>query len=602
MSLNRFVSVLILFAMLCTLLVSCGEKPLADVPTKELLSAVLSHFGGNENASVYYSDAAEEDEHYLEPGLAGQIFLGEYGAALVEDGVIAEYAHAIPSALFAFEIDIFKAVDAAAAEKIAALLETRFEIKAGLRTQIEHYLGEDPNAGNEVKALEQMEIWQIGNYVLLLATHDNSGAKNVVNRLLGAKAEASDNTAADTTTADTAAQTEAETAIELIDPVAQAAEDGFSLTVTSHSAPTRVVLGGRCAVGAKIHIEGGIRDYVFGTDYTSWMVEVDIKETGESLLKIRQELDGKMSVPLTVEVGKNNRADLSHHGDFVPSMGDNFQGLFRQQLGDWMGTNLLGEREKAAVSKAVAEKVKFCDYNDIELIYMVIPNQCLLYPEIMLEDRFPCSESDITLLDQFTEIATAAGATVLDVYSVFEEHKYDEFKLFHKTDSHWTEYGAYWGYHTLMTEVAKKFPDAAPLEIEGNLRVYTKEVESGDMMTYFGVPNHLVPETATFVEWLVDCPNRIDYYKPNRCENENSEISKERVVTNPNAKGKNLPRVMFIRDSYSFSIHSFVNQSFSKVYWNYTWDYQFKKNNIKKADVDYLVYLISEKNMRSILY
>jgi hypothetical protein len=233
---------------------------------------------------------------------------------------------------------------------------------------------------------------------------------------------------------------------------------------------------------------------------------------------------------------------------------------------------------------------------------MVIPNQCLLYPEIMLEDRFPRSESDITLLDQFTEIATAAGATVLDVYSVFEEHKYDEFKLFHKTDSHWTEYGAYWGYHTLMTEVAKKFPDAAPIEIEGNLRVYTKEVESGDMMTYFGVPNHLVPETATFVEWLVDCPNRIDYYKPNRCENENSEISKERVVTNPNAKGKNLPRVMFIRDSYSFSIHSFVNQSFSKVYWNYTWDYQFKKSNIKKADVDYLVYLISEKNMRSILY
>ena len=601
MSLNRFVSVLILFAMLCTLLVSCGEKPLADVPTKELLSAVLSHFGGNENASVYYSDAAEEDEHYLEPGLAGQIFLGEYGAALTDDGVIVEFAHAIPSALYAFEVDIFKAADAAAADKIAAMLETRYEIKAGLRTQIEHYLGEDPGAGNEIKALEQMEIWQIGNYVLLLATHDNTGAKNTVLSLLNAGYAVE--TVADTgNAAVTAAQTEAETVVELIDPVAQAAEDGFSLTVTAHSAPTRVVLGGRCAVGAKIHIEGGIRDYVFGTDYTSWMVEVDIKETGESLLMIRQELDGKMSVPLTVEIGKNNAADLSHHGDFVPSMGDNFQGLFRQQLGDWMGTNLLSDKEKEAVSNAVKQKVKFCEYNDIELIYMVVPNQCLLYPEIMLEDRFPRSTSDVTLFEQFAEIATEAGATVLDVYSVFEEHKYDEFKLFHKTDSHWTEYGAYWGYYTLMTEIAKDFPDAAPLEIEGNMRFYTKEVESGDMMTYFGVPNHLVPEMATFVEWLIDCPNRIEFYKPNRCENENSVISKERVVTNPNAKGKNLPRVMFIRDSYSFGIHSFINQSFSKVYWNSTWDYQFKKNNIKKADVDYLVYLISEKNMRSILY
>lgn len=598
---NRFAAVLILLAVLCSMLVSCGETPLADIPTKTLLTEVLAYFGGNENASVYYSDAAEEDEHYLDSGLAGQIFLDEYGAPPVDEGVIVEYAHAIPSALFAFEVDIFKAADTAAADKVAAMLQTRFEIKAELRTQIEHYLGDNPSAGNELKALEQMEIYRIGNYVLLLATHDNTGAKNVINRLLGVK-NAAEATSADTAPTVTTAETETETVIELTDPVAQAAEDGFSLTVTAHSAPTRVVLGGRCAVGAKIHIEGGIRDYVFGTDYTSWMVEVDIKETGESLLYIRQELDGRMSVPLTVEVEKNNAADLSHHGDFVPSMGDHFQGLFRQQLADWMGTNLLSEREKENVSKAVKEKVRFCEYNDIELIYMVVPNQCLLYPEIMPEDRFPRSASDVTLLDQFTEIATEAGATVLDVYSVFEEHKYDEFKLFHKTDSHWTEYGAYWGYHTLMTEVAKKFPDAAPLEIEGNLRFYTKEVESGDMMTYFGVPNHLVPETATFVEWLIDCPNRIEFYKPNRCENENSVISKDRVVTNPNAKDKNLPRVMFIRDSYSFGIHSFINQSFSKIFWNYTWDYQFRKSDIKKADVDYLVYLISEKNMRSILY
>ena len=598
---NRLFALLFLVCLLCPLLLACGEEPLADIPPKTLLDTALALFDKSENVDIYDSSADESDNGFLDPGLAGQIFRGEYGAPLTEDGVIVEFAHAIPSALFAFEIDVFKAADAAAADKIAAMLQTRFEIKATLRTQIEHYLSEDPGAGNEIKALEQMEIWQIGNYVLLLATHDNTAVKNAILSLLDAGFALE--TAADTSSAaDTAVQTESETAAEQTDPIAQAAEDGFSLTVTTHSAPTRVVLGGRCAVGAKIHIEGGIRDYVFGTDYTSWMVEVDIKETGESLLKIRQELNGALSAPLTVEIGKNNAADLSHHGDFVPGMGDNFQGFFRQQLGDWMGTNLLSENEKQRVSKAVEDKMKFCDFQGIELIYMVIPNQCLLYPEIMLEDRFPRSDKDETLLDQFTQLATAAGATVLDVYSVFEEHKYDEYKLFHKTDSHWTEYGAYWGYHTLMTEVAKKFPDAAPLEIEGNMRFYTKEVESGDMMTYFGIPNHLVPETATFVEWLVDCPNRIEFYKPNRCENENSEISKDRVVQNPNAAGKNLPCVMLIRDSYSFSIHSFINQSFSTVYWNYTWDYQFKKTDIKKADVDYLVYLVSEKNLRSILY
>ena len=597
MKTNRFVSLLIVLAMLCTMIVSCGEKALADVPTADLLDAVMVHFAENaENVDIYRSGAGEEDEGYLDPGLAGQIFLGEYGAALTEDGVITEYAHAIPSALFAFEIDIFKAADKGAADTIADMLQTRFEIKSALREQIKHYLGTEPNSANELKAIDSIEIWQIGNYVLLIATHNNAAVKNTVSTLLGAETNAVETTAS----AETEAATE--TVTEPVDPVEQAAEDGFTLTTVSHSAPTRVVLGGRCAEGAKIHVEGGLRDYVANTDYTSWMVEVEIGETGESLLYLCQELDGKMTVPLTVEVGRNDAADLTYHGDFVPIMGDSFQGMFMQQIPDWMGTNLLSDKEKERVAKAVKEKVRFCEYNDIELIYMVVPNQCLLYPEIMDEERFPRSTADVTLYEQFAQIAKEAGATVLDVYSVFEEHKYDEFKLFHKTDSHWSEYGAYWGYHTLMTEIAKKFPDAAPLEIEGNMRFYTQEVEAGDMMTYFGIENHLVPETATFVEWLIDCPNRIEFYKPNRAENENSVISKARTVTNPNAKGKNMPSVMFIRDSYSFGIHSFINQSFSKIYWNSTWDYQFKKNDIKKADVDYLVYIISEKNMRSILY
>ncbi|MBO5899030.1 MAG: pyridoxal-phosphate dependent enzyme, partial [Clostridia bacterium] len=36
----------------------------------------------------------------------------------------------------------------------------------------------------------------------------------------------------------------------------------------------------------------------------------------------------------------------------------------------------------------------------------------------------------------------SAGATVIELTEVFEEHRDDEFKLFHKMDSHWTDYGA----------------------------------------------------------------------------------------------------------------------------------------------------------------
>ena len=598
MSGTRLISILLMLVLLCPMMLSCGEKPLSDIPTQTLLTETLALFDNDANVDIYHSDAGENDDTYFDPGLAGQIFLGEYGAVIAEDGVIAEYAHAIPSALFAFEIDIFKGADTAAADRIEALLGTRMEIKSSLRSQIEHYLSTDPDSANELKALDDMEVWRIGNYVLLLATHNNAQVKNTVSTLLGASADA---VVTEAPTQTTAALTESTPVIELTDPVKQAAEDGFTMTVTSHSAPDRVVLGGTCAVGAKIHVEGGIKDYVFCTDYNSWLVEVEIKDKGESLLKIRQELDGTMSVPLTVEVPYDRSVDFSDHGIYAALMGDNFQGHFVQQLDDWMGTNLLGEDQQKKMARAIQDKVKFCANFDTKLIYMIVPNQCLIYPETM-PDRYERSTADYTLLDQFTAAAKEAGAIVLDLYPVMEAHKNDEFKIYHKTDSHWTDYGAYWGCHTLISEIAKDYPDAAPMIIGEDVSFYTKSVEAGDMMTHFEIDNALISETATFAEWLVDFPNRPNIYVDNRCEIDNHLVAKNQVITNPNAKDKNLPSAMIIRDSFSFNAFAYLNQAFSKIHWNYTWDYQFKKVDIKKADVDYLIYLVSEKSLGNILY
>lgn len=596
---SKIIVWLSVFAVLCMMIVSCGDAPLADVPAADLLAAVMAQFEEKaENVDIYRAGAGEEDDGYFDPDLAGQIFLGEYGASLAEDGVIVDYAHAIPSALFAFEVDIFKTTGDSGAEVLESMLNTRMEIKSARRIDIEHYLSTNPSSADELKALDEMEIFRIGNYVMLISTHDNALVKNTVRELLGAKAD--DDGAETDRQADTTAAA-SETVVELIDPVSQAAEDGLTLTVASHSAPDRVVLGGKCAEGARIHVEGGIRDYVFGTDYTSWLVEVEIKEIGESLLKIRQELDGKMSVPLTLEIGYDKRVDFSDHGIYAALMGDHFQGHFVQQLDDWMGTNLLNEEEQKKMLRAIKDKVTFCENFDTELIFMIVPNQCLIYPETM-PDRYARSTADYTLLDQFTAAAEEAGATVLDLYPVMEEHKADEFKIYHKTDSHWTDYGAYWGYYTLMNEIAKTYPDAAPLPVDGNLRFYTKEVEAGDMMTHFEVPNALVSETATFAEWLVDYPNRPNIYVDNRCEIDNHLVAGEQIIRNPNADGKNLPSAMIIRDSFSFNAFAYFNQSFSKIHWNDTWNYQFKKVDIKKAEVDYLIYLISEKSLGSILY
>ena len=76
---NRLSALILVFAMLCTLLVSCGETPLADVPAADLLNAVMAQFEDKAaNVDIYRAGAGEEEEGYFDPSLAGQIFLGEF--------------------------------------------------------------------------------------------------------------------------------------------------------------------------------------------------------------------------------------------------------------------------------------------------------------------------------------------------------------------------------------------------------------------------------------------------------------------------------------------------------------------------------------------
>ena len=254
-------------------------------------------------------------------------------------------------------------------------------------------------------------------------------------------------------------------------------------------------------------------------------------------------------------------------------------------------------------AKAVADKVAFLDeYVDgAKLLYVIVPNQVYIYPETVPE-RYPRSTAEETRKEQFVRIAEEAGATVLDLYDVMTEHRDDEYKIYHKTDSHWTDYGAYLGYEALMNLIGTDFPDAKPLGIDGNFYFYKETVTAGDMMTHLEIPNALLSETCTFVEWLHNLPNNPALYMKGKNELDYTPVRDAQTVTNPNTAGLTLPTAMIIRDSFSTNIFGYLNNAFGEIYWRSMWDYSFKKADIKRAMPDYLIYLVAEKSLGNILY
>jgi len=606
------ISILLVLSMLVSLLAACGgsESGGAAVPSKELLTASMALFTEEEmkGPTVYYSDAKEGDMEYLDPGTMSFYFYGEFDKEMPAMELVEEYAMALPSGLFAFEITILKAKSAAAANEVKKMMDSRLEMKKKDRGEIENY------DAKELPAFDTAEIWVNGQYVVLMASVDNAAIKETMTGLLGGAAAGiegegvldqaglNSETASDITNIQSSVNNALTGGGEKPSVGSSNTTKEPSavptMTVNSFSGNDLIVLGGKCAEWSSIHVRGGVIDYVFQSDYDNWFCEVQIP-TGVSTLYVTQEEKGKAeSEAIEILVQSRTDVNMKSHGVCQVCVGDKAQGHFFGQLADWEGTNLISDKQIEGITGRVKTKVDYLANIGCELIYLIVPNPMEVYPETV-PVRYKRSTAETTRTDQFIKAATDAGATVIELTEVFEAHRDDEFKLFHKMDSHWTDYGAYWGQHALFEHISKTWPDAAPIEIGTDVKFYTKEVDGGDMMTHLELKNHLIKEQATFVEWITEPAHNPNVWVNNRNELNFNPINKTVTITN-NVKGdRDLPTAMIIRDSFSTNIYPYVCTRFSEVYWQAMWNYKFDQRYIESTQPDYYIVLVTERNLNN---
>ncbi len=600
-------AILLIIAMVLSLFTACGETETAkEVPTRELLGAAMELFSDDamKSPTVYSSEADKDSAEYLDLGMMSYYFYGEFDIEMPVLELVEEYAMAIPSGLFAFEVNILKAKSTAAANEVKKMMDSRLTIKNKDRGEIENY-----DAG-QLSAFDSAEVWVSGKYVILLASDDNAAIKNVISEMLSSDQASVNNDG----TLDKADNNNAEI-IQIASSIREIPTDGEGssvgsspssenqselpqMTVSMFSGNDLVVLGGKCDVGATIHVRGGVMDYTFGTDHGNWICEVQIP-TGTSTLYLTQKApDKEESKPIEIFVQSRTDVDFSSHGACQVAVGDNAQCHFFSQLDDWQGTNLLGGNQIKGISDRVKEKVDYLAGFDCELIYLIVPNPMEVYPETA-PLRFERSTADQSRADQFAEAASAAGATVLELTDILTEHRDDEYKIYNKTDSHWTKYGAYWGQYALMEHISQKWEDAKPLEIGREIEFYNKEADGGDMLTHLELDNSLIKEYATFDRWLVESGDSPNFYVDNSTELNYDPIRGSLTKTNPTTGDRELPTAMIIRDSFSTPIYGYLNTVFSEVYWQSMWNYKFDKEQIAKNKPDYYIVLLTERNIEN---
>lgn len=383
------------------------------------------------------------------------------------------------------------------------------------------------------------------------------------------------------------------------DEVSQTVSDKNAINVLYNrfSEKPYFAMVGTCAENAVITAECN-GETVVSKSYKGWF-SVRLRCDGSSVdVTLTQTVDGE-------QVGETCTVNAKP-GTPAPDMwpvvtGGDFQFFFQKMLPDLLGQNVPSKSVYDNLTKRVSQRVaQLREYNaDADVIYLIVPSSMSVYPELVPESYGEPAEE--TRLDLAIDAINAGGGVAIDLKALFAEHKEDEMPMYYKLDSHWSDYGAYLAYVAMFEHIAKKYPDAAPRsidEFDWNPDYY----QSGDMTYYLSMAQSRVKEYAYYRTFLFDAPSSVTNtprYRSAKMLCYSDQVTAEnKIKTNRD----NLPSAIVLRDSYSTQLYDILAERMDTTYYLGMWDLSWKNSLIQSEKPDYVIYILAEWNLDSVLY
>lgn len=280
--------------------------------------------------------------------------------------------------------------------------------------------------------------------------------------------------------------------------------------------------------------------------------------------------------------------------------GNNYNFFFDKMMPDFMQTNTLSANQLESLTNRIKKRIENLKEvsPNTEIIYMVVPSKASIYPELVPE-QYPKGTGK-SRLEQVNEALEAAGATVINLLDVFAQHKNDEYKLYWGTDSHWTDYGAFVAYTELFNHISERFPSAAPHPMS-DFDFKAGYYQGGDMIFYMGMNQKELLEYCWYRTPKFNMNGdiaRVDRYRSPNYLMYSDGITPQMVFTTGN---KNKPNLYVFRDSYSAQIFDILADQANTTVYKPMWGFTFNINDIKTYKPDYIIYILAEWNLNSVI-
>ena len=351
------------------------------------------------------------------------------------------------------------------------------------------------------------------------------------------------------------------------------------------------VLIGHCPEGAVIYCNASGTEYVTGSDHGWFSVRVKYTKASEKVTLRAETEDG-----VSPEFEYTSRPRRVDSDKWAIIAGKDYQFHLDYTLQDYLHTNLYSNSQKKSVTSSLKNRK---GKTQAEVIYVVVPSPASVYPETMPEEYTAAQKGDISKYDQLMQIFEDAGVTYINVKELFTEHKNDDYKLYWKTDSHWSEYGAYLVYKELFDIISQKFPAASPRAFdefewkEGTFR-------GGDMAYYLEYADNMMQEYNVARIPKFEMPDSIKsvnrYVSADKLTYDQDSMPAARTI---NTGRSELPSALILRDSYSTQLYDILAERFDKTIFKGMWSFSFNAQEVKDSGVDYVIFILTERNIGS---
>jgi len=214
---------------------------------------------------------------------------------------------------------------------------------------------------------------------------------------------------------------------------------------------------------------------------------------------------------------------------------------------DYQRVEPLGRKKLSNFQKKLDQLNANLEEKGIVLLVVVPPNKSTIYSQYMPKEIPVLGEK--SHLDQFVEYMNVYGKTpVVDLRQTLLDASRSQ-DVYFKTDTHWNDLGAYYGYVEILHALSSSYPDLMPRPLS-----YFEYQNAGaftwGISRMMGLPDHME------VKWILE-----PKFEVNPPIN-SIRSGTVRTITN---RDQELPTLMVFGDSFYDSLAHFIEPHFSHV-------------------------------------